>query len=80
MIWAIASSAGSTPERAKKHVCSTVFVRRPMPLACDTCVASITYSLSCFAMISACQSRGSLRHVSSAEYGELRRTVAPGAA
>ena len=42
LIWTMASSFGSTPERAKKHVCSTVLVRRPMPLACATAVASIT--------------------------------------
>jgi hypothetical protein len=77
----MASSCGSTPEMAKKQVCSTVLVRRPMPLAWATAVASITKSRSCFAMMSRCQSRGSFFHVRlGADAGELRSTVAPGAA
>ena len=39
---AIASSRGSTPEIAKKHVCMIVLMRVPMPAAFATAYASIT--------------------------------------
>ena len=39
---AIASSRGSTPDSAKKHVCMIVLMRVPMPLQRATSSASIT--------------------------------------
>ena len=32
LIWAMASSRGSTPEMAKKQVCMMVLMRTPMPV------------------------------------------------
>jgi len=65
LICLMASSGGRTPDRAKKQVCNTVFVRRPMPLACATAVASITNSRSFFSISCSCHSRGSFFQVSS---------------
>ncbi len=36
LIFAIASSRGSTPEMAKKQVCMMVLIREPMPVALAT--------------------------------------------
>ena len=42
LIWAMASSRGSTPEMAKKQVCITVLMRVPMPVSRATAKASMT--------------------------------------
>jgi hypothetical protein len=48
LIFAIASSRGSTPEMAKKQVCMITLMRPPMPAACATFAASITQRRSRF--------------------------------
>ena len=42
LIWAMASSRGSTPEMAKKQVCMMVLMRTPMPVRRATSKASMT--------------------------------------
>ncbi len=44
LIFSMALSRGSTPETAKKQVCSTLLVWLPRPAARATLLASITHT------------------------------------
>ena len=76
----IASSRGSTPEIAKKQVCSTVLIRPPRPLSRATAEASITKKRSRFSRICACSERDSRSHTASGPCGVFSRNVPPRAA
>ena len=77
---AIASSVGSTPASAKKHVCMTVLTRPASPAALATAAASIAYSCRPRSSTISCTSTGRRSQTSSAGYGLFINTVAPGAA
>ena len=47
LIRSIASSAGSTPERWKKHGCMIVLMRLPIPVSAATANASMTQKSIC---------------------------------
>ncbi len=66
LIFAIASSRGSTPEMAKKQACVTVLMRPASPASRATASASTTKKRSRLSMICCCASRGSLPHTWSA--------------
>ena len=79
-MWPIALSCGSTPEIAKKQVCSTVLVREPSPTSRATAEASMTNRRSFRLTMVSCTGRGSRSQTSAAGQGTFSSTVAPGAA
>ncbi len=62
----MASSRGSTPERAKKQACITALIRPPIPAAWATFTASMTWSCSFFSSTVSWNSRGSRSQTCSA--------------
>jgi len=72
-----ASSAGSTPARAKKQGCMTVLMRLPMPTSAAMRSASITQKRRRLSMIWRCTHSGRWSHTSSAGKGLLSRKVPP---
>ena len=66
---AMASSRGSTPLMAKKHVCITVLMRPPMPASRATRSPSTTKNRRCLAMIVAWTARGSWSQTSRGRTG-----------
>src|SRR5271155_4983298 len=80
LILAIASSRGSTPEIAKKQVCSTVLVRPASPASRAIRPASIAYTSIRFARTFSWTGRGSASHTSSGGWVQLSSSVAPRAA
>ena len=80
LILAIASSLGSTPEMAKKQVCSTVLVRPASPASRAIRPASIAYTSIRLARIFSWTGRGSASQTSSGGCEQLSSSFAPGAA
>jgi hypothetical protein len=77
---AIASSRGSTPLIAKKHVCITVLTRPPMPASRATRLPSITKKRSRLAMSCSWTLLGRWSQTSPGPYGLLSRKTPPGSA
>ncbi len=75
-----ASSDGRTSARAKKQGCMTVLMRGPRPAAFAIEAASITQTSRPLSITWCCTRSGRWSHTSSAAYGLLSSTVAPGRA
>src|ERR1700739_399366 len=58
LISEMASSRGSTPLMAKKHVCMMVLMRPPIPVWRATSYPSITKNFSCLSVICCCTALG----------------------
>ena len=75
---AIASARSSTPEMAKKHVCSTVLIRPPNPASRAIRPASMTYSSIFLARICSWMGRASTSQTSAAGCGAVEQQRRPG--
>src|SRR6516165_8285337 len=71
LIFAIASSAGSTPEMAKKQVWRTVLVRPARPTSRAIRPASMAYSWTRLARIFSCTGRRMAEHINAVQQAEL---------
>ena len=75
-----AVSRSMTFESAKKHGCMTVLMRPPRPTSLAIRLASTVQTVRSLSMTCCWTSSGRWSHTSSAGYGALSSTVAPGRA
>src|SRR5215510_5807440 len=71
LIFAMAWSAGRTPEMAKKQVCRTVLIRPARPTSRAIPPASIAYTWTRLARIFSCTGRGVTQHIDPVQQAEL---------